>query len=92
MQPYKRASLIAKSIVKMIEASDGGSVEISMTTILLPATIFDDLLRDCPSPATDGAERVRINGIYFERVSSRRRRKRRFLRLSSVAKTHSAAS
>ncbi len=80
MRPYKRASLIAKSILKMIEAGNGGSVEISMTTILLPATIFDDLLRDSPAPpATDGAERVRINGIYFERVSSRRRRKRKLL-------------
>ena len=64
MRPYKRASLIAKSILKMIEAGDGGSVEISRTTILLPATIFDDLLRDCPAPpATEGAERVRISGI-----------------------------
>jgi hypothetical protein len=67
MRPYKRATMIAKSIIKMIENGGGGSAEISMTSVSLPATIFDGLLRDEHTQAEHTAERLRIQGVAFER-------------------------
>ncbi len=76
MRPYKRASLIAKSILKMIEDNGGGSFETSRTAVLLPATLFDDLLRDWPASVDDDTGVVRIQGIAFERVVNRRRKRK----------------
>ncbi len=72
MRPYKRGKMIARSIIKMIEEGGGGSAEIAKVAVVLPATIFDDLLRDRPAEADDDAGRLRIQGIAFERKSERR--------------------
>lgn len=77
MRPYKRATMIARSIIKMIEDRGGGSAEIAEAAVMLPATIFDDLLRDQPAEAIDAAGRVRIQGIAFERKAERRTSKAR---------------
>jgi hypothetical protein len=73
MRPYKRATIIARSIIKMIEDGGGGSAEIAKAAVLLPAAIFDDLLRDQAAQAEDtGAGRLRIQGVTFERKADRR--------------------
>jgi hypothetical protein len=91
MRPYKRASLIAKSIIKMTEDGGGGSAETSRVAVLLPAPIFDSLLSDWPAQVENATALVRIRGVVFERVVSRRRkRKVSVARNSSVAKPRSA--
>lgn len=91
MRPYKRASLIAKSIIKMIEDGGGGSAETSRVAVLLPASIFDNLLSDLPAQVEDTTALVRIRGVAFERVVTRRRkRKVSVARNSSVAKSRPA--
>lgn len=59
MRPYKRASLIAKSIIKLIEDGGGGSAETSRVAVLLPGATFYDLLRDAPRLACTGGGRYR---------------------------------
>ena len=76
MRPYKRATLIARSIIKMIEDSGGGSAEVSKAAVLLPATVFDDLLRDQNEKAGGASGRLRIRGIAFERNDYRAPRRR----------------
>jgi hypothetical protein len=76
MRPYKRATMIARSIVKMIEDSGGGSEEIANAAVLLPASTFHDLVRDQVNPTQDFASRLRIQGIAFEGMDRRRSVKR----------------
>ncbi len=89
MRPYKRASLIAKSILKMIEDNGGGSFETSRTAVLLPASLFDDLLRDWPAPVENATGVVRIRGIAFERVVNRRRKRKVSLGSKAVSPSDS---
>ena len=61
----------------MIEDSGGGSAEVSKAAVLLPATVFDDLLRDRNDEKAAGAcGRLRIRGIAFERNDYRAPRRR----------------
>jgi hypothetical protein len=72
MRPYKRAKMIARSIVKMIEDRGGASADIARATVFLPAPVFDDLLRDQPAGAANATERLKIQGIVFQRKAERR--------------------
>jgi hypothetical protein len=74
LRPYKRATRIAQSIIKMIENNGGGSAEIANAAVLLPASTFDELVRDQVTPTQDPASGLRIQGITFERMDRRRRR------------------
>jgi hypothetical protein len=48
MRPYKRATMIARAIIKMIEDSGGGLAEIAKTAVLLPAITSTTCCRTGP--------------------------------------------
>lgn len=65
MRPAKRATLIARSIAKMIEASGGASPELAAVVVRLPMAVFDQLRLDAGETADTA--KLRIHGVTFER-------------------------
>jgi hypothetical protein len=64
MRPHKRATLIAKSIRKLIEDSGGSSPDLALVQVQLPAHVFDLTAEDGGSL---GATEIRVDGVMFKK-------------------------
>jgi hypothetical protein len=69
MRSYKRAAMIARSIIKMIEDGGGELKDIHTVTVRLPPTTFDSL-RDDTGDTMKSATEMRIQGVVFKRGSN----------------------
>jgi hypothetical protein len=74
MRLHKRATLIAKSIRKLIEDSGGTSPKLALVQVRLPVEVFDLMRENAGAP---GATELRVGGIFApDDGSSAARRKR----------------
>jgi hypothetical protein len=71
MRPYKRATMIARSIIKMIEDSGGGPPHVAAAIVSLPAATFAHLCLDADKSET--MTEMRVQGVTFKRDGNRKR-------------------
>jgi hypothetical protein len=71
MRPYKRATMIARSIIKMIEDCGGGPPDVAAAIVRLPGATFDHLCLDADKPET--ITEMRVQGVTFKRDGNRKR-------------------
>jgi hypothetical protein len=67
MRLQKRATLIAKSLRKLIEDGGGSAPQLALVEVRLPVAVFDLICGDSGAP---DATEIRVDGVMFKRDGS----------------------